>query len=74
MIPEVYINPAIVIMIIGIVTLLITVGGTLWRFAGSLSDIKSDVRVLNVNLQNHIEFCEKNAGHKVPVRAGQQSR
>lgn len=58
-----YINPAMVTMIVGLVMLFIAMGGILWRFAGELASIKSDVRVLSVNLS---QVYEKVMGHKPP--------
>lgn len=50
-----YINPAIMAVIISLLTLVLALGSILWKLAGELAAIKSDVRVLSVNLENLYE-------------------
>lgn len=53
-----YVNPAIVTMVITLMLALLTVGGIVWKFADQLSDLRGDIRVMGERLNTHIDFCE----------------
>jgi hypothetical protein len=58
MIPEMYINPSIVAMSITLMLALLTVGGIIWKIAGEIANLRSDIRVMDTKLDSHIENCE----------------
>lgn len=56
-ISQMYINPAVIMMLIAIFMALVTVGGFLWKLAGSIGDVKRDVAVVIERLDGHIKAC-----------------
>ncbi len=55
---QMYINPAVVMMLVAIFMALIAVGGILWKFSMLLGDIKRDVAIVGERLDSHIKACE----------------
>lgn len=53
-----YINPALVTMVLAMLMAFLGVGGILWRLAVTIGDMKKDVAVVVERLDGHIKACE----------------
>jgi hypothetical protein len=55
--PQMYINPAVIMMFFALITVCCLLGGVLWRLAGIIGDVKRDVAVVIERLDGHIKAC-----------------